>query len=59
MASRDHVSVRLSPDGLAKVQDIMAATGANRSEVIRRLLADALASDAIVKSVQQKLVDRA
>jgi predicted transcriptional regulator len=58
MASRDLISVRLSPAGLKKVAEIADATDSNRSEVLRRLLAEALASDHIVKATKQKLVDR-
>lgn len=44
MRRRDHVTVRLSPDGLAKVRELAdGETEGNISQMIRKLLREALA----------------
>lgn len=58
MVSRDMVTVRLAPRGLSKIDELAELTEATRSEVIRRLLAEALADSALVKRASAKLVDR-
>jgi metal-responsive CopG/Arc/MetJ family transcriptional regulator len=58
MVSRELVNLRVSVSGLVRIDRLATETETNRSEVIRRLLAEALADDALVKRARAKLVDR-
>lgn len=44
--ARDMFSIRLNPEAVAQVEAIAAAEGRTRSDVIRRLLSEALAARA-------------
>ena len=44
MTAKDHFSIRVNPEAMAQIEAIAKEEGRTRSDVLRRLLAEALAT---------------